>query len=627
MTEGGEICAYGYLLLNFQPPWALQVCSTTPWQPPPPSAEGTFDSAALSEQNQSTLHIVPETNVVVSTAFFHEVYRVAATEAIRLAEEHCKHLVVESVPSTPATPMDGAEDEYVIIHTSAPSTPHDFGDAPDDKRDRGKGKGKGKKGKKARGGNGPAAEEEARGSRKGSRKQKGKKGRGQAEHDENTGDSGRKGGKKSRKGRRRGDASSSDDNDSESISGAARRSATSRSRGAGTADGRAGRKSSPAKAQTFLSRRAFRELLTQSILKPLCTSTENGEETAQRLAASLQSMLYNPCLGMYNVRCERLRSSVFKAASTDSRRVRQDIDRHFDAAWVEFAASVAGLDGLLKTSRAGAPVFSSGGSAHRQLKRILARSSVCTNALALLLCSVGLQLDPTVLPPKVTSAAAASELSVAELRRLVKAISPLCGPLASSIGEWLAVAQAGGAGAASSNERCVCSQGLDDLAASIADHADLYIKFPKTSGKVLKHFVFKQRAVLAQRMSDANVATQAQEGDDIPSATVSLLSLVLQFLLTAGSGLYVQIALGSEIEAGERQLVDALVSAALLSQEGAPTDEGKEESEDEAGELGSLISSLYRELVSGENGSHREGLSTVDALERARQLALELGSK
>ena len=193
--------------------------------------------------------------------------------------------------------------------------------------------------------------------------------------------------------------------------------------------------------------------------------------------------------------------------------------------------------------------------------------------------------------------------------------------MTSVVADWLAVAKrfssdkgSSSGGSSSSVERCVSMQGLEKLCAAVAGHADLYVKFPKTSGKALKHFVFKQRAVLAGQltsaakaagavpMTPATPATPATptdgDGDDDNSgrAAASLvLGTVLRVRVMSRFGVHLQVEVGGDgrTEEFERELFEALVNAAVAdANDGEQKDSRDDEDDGDAAELAALMLSL-----------------------------------
>ena len=483
--------------------------ATGAWRPPPAREDGTiyFDDTAHALGGQKMLYLV-ENTCVMSRVLLDEAFRVAADNATALADEHCRYLVVESsAPNTPrpdGTP-DGngaGEDEYVIIHTAAP---------PGGKKVK-----RGKKEKTA--GRGNESDGDIDGNTGRGRQKRGKgraraKARRGKKQDDDAGDEpsrGRRGGpkkSKSRRGRNRGELSSeengavdepADDDDTNS-----RRGKEKGKRKNGKAKGKNGKakgkdkksSSSTPTASPFLSRFKFRQMLEESAiggslegpLKNVCVN-------------ALEKVLYAPSVALYNQRCAHLQTSIFKAASSNSRQLRLDVDKLFDEAWTEFAASAAGIDSVLKIrkvtgeanagggkrgsgGRKGEARFPVNGECHRELRRMLARSQTCTRALGLLLANMSLQLDSgSQLPASVVTADDAARLGRRELRQIVRRLEPHCRLFTAAVTSILneADGKLGNAGNSSngggsgSSPTVLTSQGIEQLAALAGEHADMY---------------------------------------------------------------------------------------------------------------------------------------------------------
>lgn len=552
---------------------APAVVAKKPWRPPRPNDDGTLPEDGL--EFDPSLSIVADT-FVVTHAYCNKVFQSVATKAVSLAEEHCRGLMVESVPSTPGTDPntpgtgDGNDEEYVIIHTSAPSTPNDFNEAAH----AGKGKRSKKGGRKGRRGDLDQTDDGNKG--RGRKKGKGKRSKGRNDAEDDTSGRGKKGGgKKSRKGRRRGDPSSSDD-DADTVGSSGRGNSRSNARGG-----------APTKrTESFLSKHALRTFISE--LPEYSSLDSHGIKIP---VSWFEGAMYQAALSLYNARCAHLQTTIFKATSSDSRRVRQDVNKHFDVAWLEFAASLVGLEALDKIRDADSQetLFASNGESKWVVHQMLANSPTVSRALALLLCNVGLQLDPALVPASVSSAETASQLSISELKGVANNMRSNCGQLIEAVQPILSAVTARKKNSAGR----ISSQCIDDIVKAVSDHPDLYIKFPKTSGRALRDFVFKQKLAFATKLPSVSSPV---ERDDV----FSFLSRSLQLALLVRHGAFVQLAFVDDADASSDELFDKLVST--IAEDGS--------------ELGNLLLESHSALKSdaGLDQSVTEKLAKIRAL-------------
>lgn len=342
------------------------------------------------------------------------------------------------------------------------------------------------------------------------------------------------------------------------------------------------------KKKKFYSRHAVRNLLKNSAIL-------NGFKDAVDFAGSATELMYNAAARLYEQRCGQLQTKVFKATATDTKRIRKDVESNFASKWVALASSVAGIEIVSRCFDRS--------NTHQQklLQSMLVCCSLGRQTFCLLLCSIAFQcLDSNQIPSHIVNIECCNNLSFEEIKLLCKALKHECPHIVEILLNILRDSNVNTDHKIKNKAYCtkyMTTVGLEEIVNIIHDNNNLFVKFPKTSGKAIKHFVFKQRDVLHSALR--NVLLQADQGirDSKPdenksgqSASVALqfLSLSSQLMLLYSQNAYVQLQWnGNGVE--EKLLFENLLNISILSNKNTE----KNEDDGVKTELIKLMKSVY----------------------------------